>query len=90
MARDKGLGMGAFFAAKPKAEQVVAAKPQAKIRTTIRLTREEADLLELLRMKRRNERGRSTTYGDVLGEAIRQLAEREGVATNGKHTGIDA
>ena len=88
MARDKGLGMGAFFASKPKAEQPSAARAQAKIRTTIRLSREEADLLELLRMKRRNERGRNTTYGDVLGEAIRQLAEREGMARDTKHEGV--
>jgi hypothetical protein len=80
VARDKGLGMGAFFAAKPEVKRPPAAKPQAKIRTTIRLTREEADLLELLRMKRRNQRGRNTTYGDVLGEAIRHLAVREEVS----------
>ena len=88
MTRDKGLGMSAFFAARPKADESSATKLQAKIRTTIRLTREEADLLELLRMKRRNERGRNTTYGDVLGEAIRQLAEREGVAKETKQTGV--
>ena len=77
--------MGAFFAqgsaaaTAPRASQRTAA-----VRTTIRLTREEADLLDLLRMRRRKQRGRSVTYGDVLGEAVRRLAREEGIGEHDK------
>ena len=80
MARKRGLGMGAFFA--QKGEAPMATKPPqvtSTVRTTLRLAREEADLLDLLRMRRRKERGRSVTYGDVLGEALRVLAREEGI-----------
>ncbi len=54
------------------------------MRTTICLAREEADLLDLLRMRRRQQRGRSVTYGDVLGEAVRRLAREEGIGEDDK------
>ncbi len=85
MARKRGMGMGAFFAQKDKAS--IAKGPRqaiSTVRTTLRLAREEADLLDLLRMRRRKQRGRSVTYGQVLGEAIRLLAREEGIEEHGK------
>ena len=77
--------MGAFFAQKGDGA-TVPKRPQeiSRVRTTIRLAREEADLLDLLRMRRRRQRGRSVTYGDVLGEAVRRLAREEGIGGDGK------
>ena len=85
MARKRGLGMGAFFAQRSDAARVPE-RPQetSTVRTTIRLGREEADLLDLLRMRRRKQRGRSVTYGDVVGEAVRRLAGEEGIGGDGK------
>ena len=80
MASPKGLGMGAFFA--PGRDRVAPQTPTPgppTVRTTIRLAKSEADLLDLLRIRRRGERGRSMTYGDVVGEAIRTLAKEEGI-----------
>ena len=78
MASRKGLGMGAFFPPgrdRPAKTKQTVAPPT--VRTTIRLSKAEADLLDLLRIRRRGERGRSVTYGNVIGEAIRRLAEQE-------------
>ena len=84
MPSPKGLGMGAFFAS--GRDKVTNKEPPVKlpsVRTTIRLGKAEAGLLDLLRIRRRGERGRSVTYGDVVGEAIRRLAEREGIEDSG-------
>ena len=84
MARKRGMGMGAFFAQKDEAS--TAKRPHqaaSTVRTTLCLAREEADLLDLLRMRRRKQRGRSVTYGHVLGEAIRLLAREEGIGGHG-------
>ena len=76
--------MGAFFAQRSDAATVPERPPETStVRTTIRLAREEADLLDLLRMRRRKQRGRSVTYGDVLGEAVRRLAQEEGIGGDG-------
>ena len=84
MASPKGLGMGAFFASgRDRAE---GKKPPLKlpsVRTTIRLSKAEADLLDLLRIRRRGERGRSVTYGNVIGEAIQLLAKEQGIVRPG-------
>jgi len=85
VARKRGLGMGAFFTQRSDGP-TIPKRPQeiSRVRTTIRLAREEADLLDLLRMRRRRQRGRSVTYGDVLGEAVRRLAREEGIGGDGK------
>ena len=80
MVRKHGMGMGAFFDQKGEASAAKGPPPPiSKVRMTLRLAREEADLLDLLRIERRKERGRSVTYGDVLGEAVRLLARKEGI-----------
>jgi len=84
VARKRGLGMGAFFAQRGDTPTVKQPQEISRVRTTIRLVREEADLLDLLRMRRRRQRGRSVTYGDVLGEAVRRLAQEEGIGGDGK------
>ena len=79
------MGMGAFFAQGSETQRCTRPpRGTAAVRTTIRLAREEADLLDLLRMRRRQQRGRSVTYGDVLGEAVRRLAREEGIGEDDK------
>ena len=80
MARKRGMGMGAFFDQRDGPSKATRPPQVAStVRTTLRLAREEADLLDLLRMRRRKQRGRSVTYGHVLEEAIRLLARKEGI-----------
>jgi hypothetical protein len=78
MGKETGLGMDAFFAGanapRPVPEQDL---PSSTVRTTITLTVEDADRLELLRMHLRHDLGRSLTYGDVVGLALKRLAESE-------------
>jgi hypothetical protein len=78
MNKETGLGMSAFFTAtnepRPAPEQGL---PSATVRTTITLTLEDADRLDFLRMHLRHDKGRSLTYGDVVGLALKRLAESE-------------
>lgn len=78
MRNETGLGMDTFFAG-ASAPGVAPEKSQTKatVRTTITLTLENADRLELLRMHLRHDLGRSLTYGDVIGLALKHLAEKE-------------
>ena len=59
---------------------LLIALPSATVRTTITLRLEEADLLDHLRMQLRHDRGRSLTYGDVVGLALRRLSEAEAIS----------
>jgi hypothetical protein len=78
MAKETGLGMGAFFTAthEPRSapEQGLASPT---VRTTITLTLEDADRLDYLRTHLRHDLGRCLTYGDVVGLALKRLAETE-------------
>ncbi len=81
MVKSTGLGMSAFFnppAGKPSAPSHPATSP--RIRTTISLSPQETEQLDLLRMRLRQREGRGLTYGDVIGVAIRRLAQEEGIA----------
>ena len=76
MHKESGLGMSAFFADSqeptPAPEQ---AQPTRRVRTTITLTQEDAERLELLRMQLRRDQGRGLTYSEVVSQALRHLAQ---------------
>jgi hypothetical protein len=78
MGKETGRGMDIFFS--DTREPRVAPEQglsTATVRTTITLTLEDADRLDYLRMHLRHDRGRSLTYGDVVGLALKRLAETE-------------
>jgi hypothetical protein len=62
-------------------------KRTASVRTSIRLTREEADWLDRLRMNLRHRMGRYLTYSQVVGIALRHLAQLEGLAASQERDG---
>ena len=71
--------MDAFFASQSHEPQSdpEQGQPTRRIRTSITLTREDAERLELLRMHLRRRLGRGLTYSDVVSQALRSLAESE-------------
>jgi hypothetical protein len=79
MRKETGLGMGAFFAQAGREPQALPepGQPSPTVRTTITLTQEDAERLEVLRMHLRRREGRGLTYSDVVGLALRRLAESE-------------
>ena len=79
MRKETGLGMDAFFAHPSRELQILPERgdPSPTVRTTITLTLEDADRLDFLRMHLRHDKGRSLTYGDVVGMALKRLAEAE-------------
>ena len=79
MPKETGLGMGAFFAHAGRETRALPeqGQPSPTVRTTITLTQEDADRLEVLRMHLRRREGRGLTYSDVVGMALRHLAETE-------------
>jgi hypothetical protein len=74
--------MDAFFQKRAAKEQPnpELGKRSTSVRTSIRLTREEADWLDKLRMTLRHRVGRYLTYSQVVGIALLLLAEKEGLA----------
>ena len=79
MSKESGRGMDAFFAQphdepQPDPEQ---GQTTSRIRTSITLTREDAERLELLRMHLRRRLGRGLTYSDVVSQALKSLSESE-------------
>ena len=76
MNKEMGRGIGALLDPRPghdaTPEQAV---PTRRIRTTITLTQEDADRLELLRMQLRRDRGRGLTYSEVVSQALHTLAD---------------
>ena len=82
MTKESGLGMSAFFTDQarephPAPEQ---GQPSPRMRTSITLTIEDAERLELLRMHLRRTQGRGLTYSDVVSLALKRLAETEGLS----------
>jgi len=81
MHKETGRGINTFFSApsepRPAPEQ---AAPSRRIRTTITLTQEDAERLELLRMQLRREQGRGLTYSEVVSQALRTLADAVNMA----------
>jgi len=80
MTKETGLGMSAFF--KEGAEpdpQPESGQPTQRYRTSITLTVEDAQRLELLRMHLRLQRGRGLTYSDVVSMALERLCESESI-----------
>ena len=79
MPKESGLGMGAFFTKQSHEPRPDPERGQmsARIRTSITLTQEDAERLELLRMHLRRREGRGLTYSDVVSQALRRLAETE-------------
>jgi hypothetical protein len=78
MPKAQGLGMGAFFAATHEPRTTPEpSQPTPRIRTSITLTMEDAERLEMLRMHLRRRQGRGLTYSDVVGMALQRLAEIE-------------
>jgi len=79
----QGRGLDAFFRAltqesEPEPEQGV---PSPTVRTTLTLSLEDAERLELLRLHLRRTQGRGLTYGDVVGIALACLAETQSIPT---------
>lgn len=77
----RGRGLDAFFALQtrephPAPEQ---GQPSPTVRTTLTLTLEDAERLELLRLHLRRTQGRGLTYGDVVGLALACLAETQSI-----------
>ena len=81
MAKETGRGIDTFCqtAAKDVQPNPELGQPSTSVRTTIRLTREEADWLDQLRTNLRHRMGRYLTYSQVVGLAPRQLAQVEGL-----------
>ena len=81
MAKETGRGIDTFFPTSSKnvRPHPELGQPSTSVRTTIRLTREEADWLDQLRTNLRHRMGRNLTYGQVVGLALRQLAQVEGL-----------
>jgi hypothetical protein len=79
--------MGAFFAPAGREPQPLPeqGQPSPTVRTTITLTQEDADRLEVLRMQLRHREGRGLTYSDVVGLALRHLAASEPVPKTFSH-----
>ena len=78
MSKETGLGMDAFFTApREPSNTPEQGLTTPTVRTTITLTLEDADRLDYLRMHLRHDQGRSLTYGDVVGLALKRLAEAE-------------
>ena len=77
MSKETGLGMGAFFVPREPSNTPEQGLPGATVRTTITLSLEDADRLDYLRMHLRHDLGRSLTYGDVIGLALKRLSESE-------------
>ena len=88
MAKETGRGIDTFFQTSAKEAQPHPenSQPSTSVRTTIRLTREEADWLDQLRTKLRHRMGRNLTYGQVVGLALRQLARVEGLVGSNEST----
>ena len=83
MAEKRGLGMNAFFGNGARRRPDAAAPPPPpRVRTTVSLLAEDAEWLEMLRMRLRRRQGRGLTYGDVIGSAIRRMARDEGLLTD--------
>ena len=82
MAKETGRGIESFFQKRATREQANSelGKRSTSVRTSIRLTREEADWLDKLRMNLRHRMGRYLTYSQVVGLALRHLAQLEGLA----------
>ena len=79
MTREIGRGYKALF---DKGSQRPNPKPRAprrdrRMRTSITLTQEDADRLELLRMHLRRQKGRGLTISNVVCLALKHLAEAE-------------
>jgi hypothetical protein len=87
MPKEQGLGMGAFFAV-PRGPSKTPEQDLSTptVRTTITLKVEDADRLDYLRMCLRHHQGRSLTYGDVVGLALKRLAETEQATTQPPQT----
>ena len=86
--KETGLGMDAFFA-HPRPEPRTfpeRGQPTSRIRTSITLTQEDAERLEMLRMRLRRRQGRGLTYSDVVGMALQRLAEIEKSTTQPPQT----
>ena len=82
MTKETGRGIDSFFQ-KPATEDhphPEQGQRTTSVRTSIRLTREEADWLDKLRMNLRHRMGRYLTYSQVVGLALRHLAQLEGLA----------
>lgn len=79
----QGRGLDAFFRA-PAQDQAPAPEqgvPSPTVRTTLTLSLEDAERLELLRLHLRRTQGRGLTYGDVVGIALACLAETQSIPT---------
>ena len=78
--RTTGRGMDAFFVpGGPRSAPETQSSP-SRVRTTVTLSQEDADRLELLRMRLRHRQGRGLTYSDVVSLALKRLAETEGLS----------
>jgi hypothetical protein len=79
MAEPRGRGMGAFFAKAPARSDTANARPtrRPRMRTSITLTQEDADRLELLRLHLRRRLGRGLTFSNVVSLALKCLADLE-------------
>ena len=86
MAKETGRGMDTLFMKRVVKEQPnpELGKRTTSVRTSIRLTREEADWLDKLRMNLRHRMGRYLTYSQVVGLALRHLAQLEGLVRHEK------
>jgi hypothetical protein len=69
--------MDAFFVpGAPRSAPETQSSPP-RVRTTVTLSQEDADRLELLRMRLRHRQGRGLTYSDVVALALRRLEAAE-------------
>ncbi|MFO7698009.1 MAG: hypothetical protein R6X16_12745 [Anaerolineae bacterium] len=78
-----GRGLDAFFrttSSEPNSAPEQG-QPSPTVRTTLTLTLEDAERLELLRLHLRRTQGRGLTYGDVVGVALACLAETQSIPT---------
>ena len=76
MHKESGLGMSAFFAdSQEPTPAPESGQTTRRIRTTITLTQEDAERLELLRMQLGRDQGRGLTYSEVVSQALRHLAK---------------
>lgn len=77
----RGRGLDAFFATQTHEPHAAPeqGQPSPTVRTTLTLTLEDAERLELLRLHLRRTQGRGLTYGDVVGLALTCLAETQSI-----------
>jgi hypothetical protein len=82
-----GLGKSAFFSRSESdnQEQQPSPLPQQpkkpkKVRTTVTLSQETLDSIELLKLEARKESGKKITYSDILQEAIETLMQQKGLS----------